>query len=169
MKRNILHKFQGINFPIFVLSKKPAEVKFTLDKIYCRTVYGGHLQTVDDKNITGDYFNRLLTMPNRIHFERTCKNVRELVQCKAQWGIDSLAIPHDFSKKIRVPAEIRRVTKVRGNLIWCRGISYPFEMATSENIRLDNDVNAILIKINEEWFIKELTYETKLGKPYVSI
>lgn len=169
MKKTTLTKFKGINFPIFTLKSKPYKVLYDLHKISCVIKPDGHLQTVDDKRLSGDYFSRLLQLESRVKFDHTCRNVQDLIFTKAAWGIDSKAIPHDFSVLSAAKVEKRQVVKVVGNLFWLRNISYPFEIPTQETIRLEDTIYATMVFVNEEWFLKEFSYDSKLERPYIYV
>lgn len=129
----------------------------------------GHLQTIDDKRLSGDYFSRLLQLNTRINFDYTCRSIQDLIFTKVAWGIDSKAIPHDFSKLSAAIVEKRQVVKVVGNLFWLRNISYPFEIPTQENIRLEDSVYATMVFVNGEWFLKEFSYDSELERPYIYV
>jgi hypothetical protein len=169
MKKNILAKFNNINFPIFTLKCKPYKILYDLHKITCIMKPEGHIQTIDDKRLSGDYFSRLLQLDARVSFDYTCRNVQDLIFTKVAWGIDSKAIPHDFSQLSAATIEKRQVTKVVGNLFWLRNISYPFEIPTQENIRLEDSVYATMVFVNGEWFLKEFSYDSKLERPYIYV
>lgn len=166
MKKSILTKFDNIAYPIFTLQKKPYEIIYEPTKIYCRLNNTKEKSLVDDKQLPGDYFNRLLRIKHRMHFDNTCKNLQALLWVKAQWGIDSKAIPHDLSKLYAVPAEKRLVVRSSGNLIWLKNISYPFEIPTQENISINSSLYATIVHVNGEWFLKEFSIEPKLKLPY---
>lgn len=169
MKKNISLKFNNIAYPIFTLAKKPSKVIYSIDRICCVRSPNGHLETVDDRNLSGDYFARLLQMKVRVSFDYTCKNLQELLFSRSHWGIDSQAIIHDFSEFQAVPVEKRLVTKVQGNLVWLRNISYPFEITTQENIRLDDKVYGTLVYVNGEWFLREFSYDSNLVRPFIYV
>lgn len=130
---------------------------------------GGHIQTLDDKRLSGDYFARLLQLDTRVKFDYTCRNVQDLIFTKVAWGIDSKAVPHDFSELVAARVEKRQVTKIVGNLFWLRNISYPFEIPTQENIRLEDTIYATMVFVNGEWFLKEFSYDSTLERPYIYV
>lgn len=166
MKKSIL-KFKGISYPLFALKKTPYEVSFSLDKILIKINPDSPTQILDDKTLSGDYFSRLISMQERVQFDFTCRNLQDLLISKASWGIDNKAIIHKLTKNIRVPTEKRLVTKVKGNLVWVRNISYPFEIRTTENISIKDDVYATIVNINNDWFIREFSFEPELTTKYV--
>lgn len=158
MSQNIL-KYKGINFPLFALKQAPYQLEFTLDKIYTKLSINSHKQLVDDKNLQGNYFERLLQMDKRIDYDFTCTSLQDLVYCKAKWGIDVNGIPHDFSSKYQAKVEQRRVERIRDNLIWLRNISYPFRLNTKEKVELNDTLYATIVYINYEWFILDFSLD----------
>ena len=58
-----------IRFPLFGLYKKPYELKYSLSKIQLRRREDSHLETVDDKSLSGDYFSRLAQLDKRLMFD----------------------------------------------------------------------------------------------------
>lgn len=169
MKKTTLAKYKDIAFPVFALKQKPYKVIYDLTKISCIMKPDGHLQLVDDKSLAGDYFARLVQLKTRLTFDYTCRNVQDLIYTGASWGIDSKAIPHDFSRLTACVVEKRQVSKVHGNLFWLRNISYPFEIPTQESIRLEDTIYATMVFVNGEWFLKEFSYDSKLERPYIYV
>ena len=164
-----MSKFNNISYPFFGLTKKPYETIYSLDKIYIRRYINSHLETVDDKNISGDYFSRLLTLDNRLRFDYTCKNLQDIIISNIKWGVDCKAIPHDLSTQESVSADKRKVTRVKNNLIWLKNISYPFTLSTNESIKVVDDLYASIVKVKHEWYIREFTYEKELKRAVVLI
>ena len=154
-------KYSKISFPFFGLFKKPHLIKYELKKILIQRTFGSHLETIDDKSIKGDYFARLATLDHRVHFDVTCKNIQELVYSNPKWGMDYNAMPYDLSKQETVPANCGKVVKVRNNNVWIKDISYPFKIPTSESLVINEDIYATLIKIKDEWYLKEFMFEPK--------
>lgn len=154
-----ISKFIGINYPLFALKKKPFKLVYSIDSIYAIKSEGNILETVDNKNLSGDYFSRLLQMVNRINFDYTCKNLQDVIYSKPQWGIDSTAQPVDLSRREPVKAKTLKVRKVKNNLIWLDSISYPFKLSTNERIILTDAVYAVVVNINNEWYITSFTDE----------
>ena len=153
-----LHK---IKFPLFGLYKKPYELKYSLAKIQLRRDENSHLETVDDKNFAGDYFARLAQLNKRLMFDVTCKDVQQLIYERPKWGMDSNARPVDLSEKIYCVATKRPVVKVRDNLIWFKGISYPFKIPSNDELHLLDKIYGILVSYRNEWFIKEFTFDDR--------
>jgi hypothetical protein len=158
MKKTIL-KLTNISFPLFALSKKPYKVEYSSDKIYCYTTPESHRATLDNKNLPGDYFSRLLQMDNRITFDYTCKNIQDIIYAKVAWGIDSAGNIHDLSTQTAVTWESRKIRRINKNLIWLHKISYPFKINTNEEIVASTDMYATIIYVNNEWYIKEFTLD----------
>lgn len=158
MKKTIL-KYKGINFPLFTLSNKPYKIEYTIDKIYIYKNINNHRELLDDKNLKGNYFERLLQLERRITFDFTCRSLQDLVYCKAKWGIDISGIPYDFSNKYRAKVEYRKVERLRDNLIWLRGISYPFIINTNQKLELNDSLYATIVYINNEWYIKSFSLD----------
>jgi hypothetical protein len=164
-----MSKFNNISYPLFGLTKKPYEIIYSLDKIYIRRCTHSHLETVDDKSISGDYFSRLLTLDNRLIFDYTCRNLQGIIISNIKWGIDCKAIPHDLSIQESVSADKRKVTRVKGNLIWLKNISYPFILSTNESIKVVDELYASIVRVENEWYIREFTYEKELKRAVVLI
>ena len=163
-----MNKFTGIEFPFFGLKTKPYQVKYDLDKIYVQRTFTGHLETVDDKSIEGDYFARLASLGQRLKFDFTCKNLQELIYSKAKWGMDCKATPYDLARPMTVKSYCHRIVKVRENLIWIKNISYPFEIPTHERLEIKEDIYATLVKVDDEWYLREFSYDTK-NVPFMRI
>lgn len=156
-----MNKFTGIKYPFFGIKTKPYLVKYDLDKIYVQKTFTGHLETVDDKSLDGDYFARLANLSQRLKFDYTCKNLQELIFSKAKWGMDCEANPFDLAKPMTVKSYCHRIVKVKDNLIWIKNISYPFEIPTNETLEIKEEVYATLVKVDNEWYLREFSYDTK--------
>lgn len=154
-------KYSKIDFPFFGLIKKPFLIKYDLKKILIQRAHGSHLETIDDKSLKGDYFARLANLDHRVHFDVTCKNIQDLVYSNPKWGMDYKAMPYDLTKQEIVPANCGKVVKVRNNNVWIKNVSYPFTIPTYENLSINEDIYATLVKIQNEWYIKEFMFEPK--------
>ena len=163
-----MNKFNDIAYPFFGLRKKPIHVQYSLYKITIET-HDKRIITLDDKSLKGDYFARMFKLSREPKFDFTCKNIHDVIQSKVRWGMDSKAIPHDLSKLEAAPAEVRRVKRIENSLVWLHKISYPFKINTNENYSLNDILYAIIIKVNDEWIIKEFTYEPTLSQPFVLV
>ena len=73
--------------------------------------------------------------------------------------MDATANTFDLSKIAYLECAKREVVKVRGNLIWFRNISYPFKIPSNEELHLTDKIYGILVKVNNEWFIKSFTFD----------
>lgn len=169
MKKSISNKFLNIAYPIFTTKTKPYAIEYSIDKIYFLRSPDSNKELIDDKNYSGDYFARLLQIKDRFKFDHTCKNLQDLIMSKAKWGMDSRAIPHDFSKLAAVPAEKRKVVKIDNSLVWVRNISYPFEISTTESFSNSDEIYATIIHVNGEWFIKDFSHDNVLSRPYIYV
>lgn len=158
MKKSI-SKFKGISFPLFALKQKPYKVLYDLDKIYIIKHPDSHKETVDDKKLAGDYFSRLIQLENRLKFDYTCKDLQDVIYAEPKWGIDSKAKPHDFSTKEAADTKIVKIKKVKNNLVWLESISYPFRLNTKERLELVDETYATIVKVNNEWFIKNFSMQ----------
>ena len=56
-------------------------------------------------------------------------------------------------------AENKIVVKVNENLVWLKNISYPFEIPTNEKLELNEEIFGTLVKVDDEWYLKEFSYE----------
>lgn len=169
MQKTILQKYHNINFPIFTTNTKPYRLDYTVDKVYITTKVDNNRLLIDDKNLPGDYFARLLQIKNRFVYDNTSKNIQQLILTKAKWGMDSKAIPHDLSKKFLVPADKRKVKKILDSLVWVQGISYPFEINTKESFSSIDELYVTIVHINGEWFIKGFSYDKLMSRPYIYV
>jgi len=151
--------FGEIKFPIFGLKKKPYLIEYTLDKIFVIRTEGSHKETVDDRNLQGDYFARLAQMDVRLDFDCTCKDLQQLIYERPKWGMDAWAKSHDMSESIYCRAIKRKVVKTNDNLVWFKSISYPFNIPTDQNLNFDEEIYGILVSVNNEWFIKQFTLD----------
>ncbi len=151
--------FDSIEYPFFGLYKKPEKIVFSLTKISIHRTLESHQETVDDKTLEGDYFARLLQLEKRLDFDCTCKNLAQLIFQRPKWGMDSKARPHDISELVYHTSLKLPIKKIRDNLVWFNKISYPFEIPTHEELNIPEDIYGILVSINNEWFIKEFTFD----------
>lgn len=165
MKKTI-SKFECIKYPLFALKHKPYEIIYSIDCIYAVKNKGSNLETVDNKNLEGDYFSRLLQLVNRIKFDYTCKNLQDVIYNKPTWGMDSAAQPIDLTNKVTARTKSLKVRRVKNNLIWLESISYPFKVNTNEQLILQDIIYATVVNINYEWYILKFSQEKQ--KPDVT-
>ena len=153
------NKFSKITFPFFGLLKKPYEINITFDKIQIRRLISSPLETLDDKNLEGDFFARLFQLEKRNDFSVTCKDIQECLNSKVKWGLDKNAIIHDLSKLETIPAKTVKIKYVKENLIWFYNISYPFKIHTNQDLSFDDKdvIYGRLLFINNEWYLKEFS------------
>ena len=153
------NKFSKIYFPFFGLLAKPYEVNIGFDKIQIRRKRFSQLETIDNKNLIGDYFARLMQLNKRGNFNVTCKNIQDCLVSKVAWGLDKNTIIHDLTKKNTFPAQNRRVKKIKDNLVWLEKIAYPFKINTNQVLFIEDILYGRVIYVNNEWFLKEFTME----------
>ena len=158
-----LTKFDGITYPFFGLIEKPYAISYDLSKIYVIRRKDSHRETVDDKNLQGDYFARLAQMNQRLKFDTTCANLQQLIVSKVRWGMDANAKPYDLTQQESVKATSKQIIKTRGPHIFVKGITYPFTMPTNETLDFEksDELFMTLVFINEEWYPFEITNELK--------
>ena len=164
-----MHKYRNIAYPIFTTNVTPYQLKYTADKVYIKPTANTAEQLLDDKNLQGDYFARLLQLKNRFNYDNTAKNLQQLILTNSKWGMDSNAIPHDLSKRYAVPAEKRKVKKIVNSIVWVQGISYPFEINTKESFSNLDELYVTIVHVNGEWFIKDFSYDKILSRPYAYV
>ena len=75
--------------------------------------------------------------------------------------MDCEANPFDLAKPMTVKSYCHRIVKVKDNLIWIKNISYPFEIPTNETLEIKEEVYATLVKVDNEWYLREFSYDTK--------
>ena len=55
--------------------------------------------------------------------------------------------------------KLQPVKKKNDNLLWIEGISYPFELPYDIDNFKSKDLYALLVNVNNTWYIKEFTHE----------
>jgi hypothetical protein len=168
VKKTTLQKYRDIVYPIFTTNTKPYRLEYTADKVYLVTA-DERKYLIDDKDLSGDYFARLVQLKTRFMYDNTSRDLQQLLLTNAKWGMDSKAIPHDLSKKFAVPAEKRKVKSLVNSLVWVQGISYPFEINTKESFSNLDELYVTIVHINGEWFIKDFSYNKTLTRPYAYV
>ena len=99
-------------------------------------------------------YNRKYT---KLHFKYTCRNMRELLNSKSKWGIDNKAQIFDLSKKEKYNLICKKIKRIKDNLIWVEGISYPFEINT-DKINLKENYYTTLVNIDRCWYPLEFSF-----------
>lgn len=164
-----MRKFVGITYPIFGLKKKPFSIRYTVSTISIIKSPDNSIITIDDKRLSGDYYARLFQLSDESKFDYTCRNLAAVIQAKIKWGIDAKAVIHDLSVRAYAPVEIRKVKRIENSLVWLDKISYPFDINTNENYSLDDKFYAKIVKVNNEWFIREFSYDNDLTQPFMLV
>lgn len=154
-----MSKFSNIIFPFFGLKRKPYKIIYELDKISIKLRENSIPLLLDDKNIiNSDYLTRLSLVDNRIHFDYTCINLQSLILSKVKWGLDSNAQIHDLSKLEEFKSKTCKSTKQKDNLIWLKGISYPFEIPEFLSDMDTTNMYFHLVYIDYVWYTAEVNY-----------
>lgn len=158
-------KFKDIVFPFFGKRDNPYDVVFKKDRILVRegnNIFIGKLAdliTTDNQHL--DYLARLAGIDNRIVFDYTCRNLSELLNSKAYWGIDSVGKVFDLANPQKFKAKVSSIRKFKKGLIWVTGVSYP--MIVNSTIDLENVdlkvLKVVLLYIDNEWIIYKFTYD----------
>ena len=157
-----MSKFKGIEFPFYGLKEKPFDIRFESTRIEIKINQSDYQwKVIDDKSLEGDYFFRQVQMYNRkytkVPFKYTCRNMRELLNSKSKWGIDNEAQIFDLSKKEKYDLICKKIKRIKDNLIWVEGISYPFEINT-DKINLKENYYTTLVNIDRCWYPLEFSF-----------
>ena len=157
-----MSKYKGIEFPFYGLKEKPFDIKFDVSKIEIKLNESDYQwKVLDDKNLQGDYFFRQVQMLSKkytkVHFKYTCRNVREVINSKCKWGVDSNAQIYDLSIKQKFNLICCKIKKIKENLIWVHVISYPFEINT-DNINIEENYYVTLVNIDKRWHPLEFSF-----------
>ena len=75
--------------------------------------------------------------------------------------MDANANPVDLSNSLKCKVIKRKINKTKQNLVWFNSISYPFTIPTNEILDLKEDIYAIMVQVDNEWFIKSFTDDNK--------
>lgn len=165
----MISKYDHINFPLFGFKDKPSEIKLGLSTIQIRKNPQTHLETLDDKKLSGTYFERLLQLKTRAVFDVTCTNIQDCLLSNVKWGVDCLGYMHDLSNKEKVIQKIEPIVKVKHNFIWVKNISYPFKINTNDVLEVKDRLYVQLLYIKNEWFIYKFLEEKIEIKRYCYI
>ena len=155
-------KFKNIQFPFFSLLKVPDTVNYSLLDI--SVIIDNNKYLLDTKRVQGTtYIERLVhirsTFSNYLEFEYTSSNLVQLIRSKSKWGIDNKGKIFDLSKKEIFPFKCAKVDKTKNDLVWVKGISYPFEFKYGVAEEIDKFLFAYLAKINDTWYIIDFSYK----------
>ena len=154
-----ISKYNGITYPFFALKKHPFSIRYTKDKIIVKKTLEDNDHVVDDKSLSGDYLSRLAKIPGIFSFQYTCKNLQELLNCKAKWGVDSTAKCFDLRAREVHKKDIRKVVRIKNNIIFLEKISYPFIIKTAEKIEFRDDLCAEILFVEGEWYLNKFSYD----------
>ena len=87
--------------------------------------------------------------------------MRQLIKSidQVKWGLDSAGKDFNLNRKQKFKAKIAQVKKKNDNLLWIEGISYPFELPYDIDDFKSKDLYALLVNVNNTWYVKEFTHE----------
>lgn len=107
------------------------------------------------------YMSRIIDIDDRLEFEFTCRNLTELINSPVSWGLDSRGKVFNLSKNELFTISTRSIKKIENQLIWLKGISYPFPLEKSLNIE---DIDSKTLKVNVvyidyTWILHSFTYD----------
>lgn len=163
-------KFTGIHFPFFGLKVKPYNIEYHVTGHITLTKFkDGKVYLLDDVKLdSSSYSERLLRLDSqhsqtRLVFDFTFNNLRQLIKSadKVKWGLDSRGQVFNLSKKFKYKAKIAKVKRKNDNLLWIDGITYPFTLPYPIDNFKSQDLYAILVNIENTWYIKDFTHEKK--------
>jgi len=164
-----MSKYSGIKFPFFGLRKIPLDIKYTRDTIY--VFLKDRWVLLDDRSKLPDpplYFNRLMCLDlqgiDRVMFDFTCIRMEQLLKSQIKWGIDALGTVFDLSKKEKFLLKCTRVKKVKNNLMWVKGITYPFVLKYQLSKSLNKFLFVELVQIDLTWYLHRFTYKYNFKK-----
>jgi len=152
-------KFYGIIYPFFGLNKKPYEIKYKESLILLKRTSKSQYLILDDKELScKTYVNRIFEMEKeyeneRVRFDITARNLEELLQTKVKWGIDSSAKVFELHKKEIFKIKCSTIEKRKEDLLWVKGISYPFEFPKYLSCTTFGNLYVYLVNVDEEWHL----------------
>lgn len=168
-----MSKFQGIKFPFFGLDKVPNTVYFTKNEIF--VTIGSSSYLLDDKTLPyEDFLTRVACLElnstySRLKFKYTALSLDNLITVPVKWGVDSTGKIFDLSKKEKFLVKCVKVDKIEEDLIWVKGISYPFKLKEGLTKTLNSYMFVILVQIDKDWCIKEFSYSRIKQKKEIAI
>jgi len=154
-----MSKFKGITFPFFGLLKKPITLSYDSNRITIKKITNGANFILDDRSISGSsYLDRIYKLEDkydkqRVIFDITARKMEELINSGCVWGIDNQAKVFDLSKKEKFKYKVTDISRIKDNLFWVNGISYPFQLPdhlVGVNLK---DLKAKLVYIDGVWYL----------------
>ena len=132
---SLIHsKFKDIVFPFFARKHNPYSVKYKKDKILVKITSHSKDAIVDivsEDNKNFSFFERIASLDDRVVFEYTCRNLTELLNCEAHWGVDSLGKVFDLINTERFRTKLTKIRKIKKGLFWVNSVSYPIQIDKS--------------------------------------
>jgi len=158
----MLNKFSNLEFPIYALNSKPTSIEFRDDGIYVQKSETTKPKLLD-LYLDINYFEKILKIESlsnteRLKFDFTVTNMQSLVYSidNIKWGVDYKGRFLDFTSKIEVPKNCRRILKRRGNYIFLSSITYPFLIPPKSINISEADFSNIFVEtvlVNGVWYI----------------
>lgn len=153
-----MSKFSNIKFPFYGLKNKPENIRYNNHNISINNQI-----IVDYGNFKGDYFTRLVrirkTFPNNsITYDYTATNLQELIKSPIKWGLDARGKIFDLSKKEQFPIKCIKRKKIKDDLLWVRGVSYPFEIKYDLAATISDIMWIIIVNIDLTWYLYDFIY-----------
>ena len=158
-----MSKFSNIIFPLFGSLSDPRYIVFTVNGILYapspeKTVHIDITTRLYPKYLDRVFYMDALEMP-RITYDYTFSNMSSLLRSKVKWGLDVNGKYFKFDKKEVLPLKCARISKIVNNLIWVKGISYPFEIKWKLTETINEFMFANLVQIDLTWHLYNFTYE----------
>jgi len=166
-------KFKDIVFPFFARKHNPYSVKYKKDKILVKITSHSKeaiIDIVSEDNENFSYFERIASLDNRVVFDYTCRNLTELLNCEAHWGVDSLGKVFDLINTERFRTKLTKIRKIKKGLFWVNSVSYPIQIDKSIDLETaDFEVlKPVLLYIDNQWVLYKFTYEAAVSE-YISL
>lgn len=159
-----MSKFSGITYPFFGMRIPPKDIIYQDDKVY---FVRQHITTLlDDYNIPyNSYIRRLLYFDSndidRLRFTYTAYSLENIILSKIPWGIDNTGKIFNLKEKETFKTKISKIERTKGNLIWIKGVSYPFNLSLDASYNINKHLFAEIVFIDNKWYLYNFTYKYK--------
>lgn len=167
-------KFNRIQFPFYGLKRKPDIVLHSPEGVTVRKHENStRVYTLWNQETKGKtYLHTLVRLENerlrRIVFDYTCINLSQLIHQKIKWGVDNQHNIFDLSIPQKFKSQVLKAIKIYKNLLWVKGISYPFELHNEiPSVELDL-IWLQVVLIDDTWWPLKITYYPE-RESYVTI
>jgi hypothetical protein len=165
-----------IKYPAFALKDVPYKVYYNDTSIVITKQPDGKEYMFDIMvDNVNSYVERLFYMEeeveNRIQFDYTILNREQLVFSyeNIEWCVDSDGKIFNLGHKQNLPVECRKVKTVKEDKIWLEKVLHSFELKVPLEESNIDELWATIVMINNEWFIKNFSYEYKKYSNYLII